>query len=155
MAYISHTNTHKRLSFSSYGIPVLCSFFSLYTNAIAAQYWLLIIIAHIALIYSYHSIYMIHSHSIHIITLIAIIFLVMIYLICNLFIFSFLILQILITEGSNVEDFHRRWRLMEQAWLYPEGKKIPKEFNHSIPMEVEDHFKNVAQNFHVPTVSIK
>lgn len=43
---------------------------------------------------------------------------------------------------------------MEQAWLYPQGKKIPKEFNEPVPSEIRNRFVNVGQNFHVPTVSI-
>lgn len=42
---------------------------------------------------------------------------------------------------------------MEQAWLYPEGKTIPKEFNEPVPDEIRTHFVDVGQNFHVPTVS--
>lgn len=42
---------------------------------------------------------------------------------------------------------------MEQAWLYPQGKTIPKEFNEPIPSEIRNHFVDVGQSFHVPTVS--
>lgn len=43
---------------------------------------------------------------------------------------------------------------MEQAWLYPNGKTIPKEFNEPIPSEIRNRFVDVGQNFHVPTVSV-
>lgn len=42
---------------------------------------------------------------------------------------------------------------MEQAWLYPQGKTIPKEFNQPIPSDIRSHYVDAGQNFHVPTVS--
>lgn len=43
---------------------------------------------------------------------------------------------------------------MEQAWLYPQGKTIPKEFNGQIPSEIRNQYMEAGQNFHVPTVSV-
>lgn len=57
-----------------------------------------------------------------------------------------------ITEDSSVESFHYRWRIMEQVWLYPEGKALPKEFNEPVPSEIKNLFKTAARDFHVPTV---
>lgn len=42
---------------------------------------------------------------------------------------------------------------MEEAWLYPQGKKLPKEFNEPIPTEVKHHFQNAGRDVHVPSVS--
>lgn len=74
--------------------------------------------------------------------------------VCCFFLFSFRNFQLKITEDSSVEDFHYRWRIMEQAWLYPQGRQLNKEFNQPVPEDMRDHYVGVGQNFHVPTVSI-
>lgn len=45
--------------------------------------------------------------------------------------------------------------MMEQAWLYPQGRKLPKEFNEPVPDAIRDEYVGVGQSFHVQTVCIK
>ncbi|XP_055303288.1 uncharacterized protein LOC129568967 isoform X4 [Sitodiplosis mosellana] len=53
-----------------------------------------------------------------------------------------------ITEDTSVEDFHYRWRIMEQEWLYPRGK-LSKEFGQSVPESEGEHFRAPARKFNI------
>lgn len=48
---------------------------------------------------------------------------------------------------SSIEEFHETWKAMEQAWLYPQGKQLPKQFRENIPDEIHKHFKTAGLTF--------